>query len=771
MKQKEFELLAPAGDKDSFIAACQNGADAIYMGVSKFNARTMAKNFSVREYIECIEYAHKRNVKVYLTLNTLVYDTEIEEAVALVATLYQKGLDAVIVQDLGLAQVIHTVLPTLPLHASTQMSIYDIKQVKVLEKLGFTRVVLARELSIAQIQKIASRTSLEVEVFVHGALCVSVSGQCLMSAMIGERSANRGSCAQPCRMRYSLYQEKGKEVKSCSYLLSKKDIYGIEHLEALKAAGVTSFKIEGRNKTAAYVAGVVATYRKELDQVGSVQEKEKEQLLQLFNRSGKSTGYLEGVLGKESITMLTPKNTGLYLGKVIEQRNHFVKVKLEREIGLHDGIEIYDENRVYSNIITCIKNEYFQIENTSKQKGEYVWLGDIKQKVAKGSRMYKTSDAILQQRWRKSFTSGVERRQRKVPITIQIAKDKLPKVSATIFGKTVCCTGENVVQEAKTSGLTVEKIENIFSKTKEEPFLFYPINILLEENLFLPMAELNQLRRNILMALHGLFQEEKPIKYAEEQIFQSLVPKRKHILNERIETLSPYEWDPKKDYRAYYQKMYRATLQRLDISIFDYIRYQKQIEENTADLMIFLVIPAVVLEKGDHVIKRQLKNILENNKIAGVVLGSFCYLEELVKWKQQSNNSFMLIADESFNVANSYTASVLNKLGFDRVRCYAELESSQIAEIAKRVPVEMVQGMVTVMTSRYCILGSFVQEKEHVDNCSHPCLQHRYYLLDKEQKRYDIVCDSVDCIMRLIRNRRKVDWDLVAVESKVHMIE
>lgn len=192
MNNNKIELLSPAGSIESFKAACQNGADAVYMGVDKYNARAMAVNFGINEYIECIEYAHIRGIKVYLTLNTLMYDDEIKEALDIVLKLYSKGLDAVIIQDIGLGMLIHKLIPKLPLHASTQMSVYSLDQVKYLEGIGFKRVVLARELSVDEIEYICKNTNLEIEVFIHGALCVSVSGQCLLSSTIGNRSANRG---------------------------------------------------------------------------------------------------------------------------------------------------------------------------------------------------------------------------------------------------------------------------------------------------------------------------------------------------------------------------------------------------------------------------------------------------------------------------------------------------------------------------------------------------------------------------------------------------
>ena len=241
---EDLELLAPAGNFTSLKAAVENGADAVYMGLSNFNARKMTENFGIEEFKDAILYAHKRNVKIYITMNILMYDEELEEAIKSLIILYKNGLDGVIVQDLGLAKLIHNIIPKLPLHASTQMTVHNLKQVRFLENLGFSRVVLAREMTIPEIENICKNTKMEVEVFVHGALCVCYSGQCLLSSMIGKRSGNRGSCAQPCRARYTLANKEDKKIIKNINLLSKKDIYGIDHIEALKNAGVKSLKVE-----------------------------------------------------------------------------------------------------------------------------------------------------------------------------------------------------------------------------------------------------------------------------------------------------------------------------------------------------------------------------------------------------------------------------------------------------------------------------------------------------------------------------------------------
>lgn len=257
----KFELLAPAGTYDAFIAATENGADAVYLGGKLFNARANASNFDNDELKKIVEYAHLRNVKIYVTMNTLLTNNELNEALDFAYDLYNMGIDAVIVQDLGLAKVLHERIPLLHLHASTQMTIYNLAGVKRLEALGFTRVVLARELSLDEIKYICDNTNLEIEVFVHGALCISYSGQCLMSSMIGDRSGNRGKCAQPCRLPYTLLKN-GTPLKS-GYLLSPKDLCTIDYFS--KLPNITSLKIEGRMKSPEYVATVVSAYRKAID--------------------------------------------------------------------------------------------------------------------------------------------------------------------------------------------------------------------------------------------------------------------------------------------------------------------------------------------------------------------------------------------------------------------------------------------------------------------------------------------------------------------------
>ncbi len=287
-----IELLSPAGDLECLKVAVQTGANAVYFGTEEFNARVNTRNFNKQELVEAIEYAKLRGVKTHLALNILIKNNEFEDALKLVEFAYNSGIDAIIIQDLGLAKKVIELFPDLEVHSSTQMTIYNLDGAKKVEDLGFSRCVLARELTISQIENICKNTDIDIEVFIHGALCISYSGQCLMSSMIGGRSGNRGKCAGTCRLPYTLLKD-GKEQEK-GYLLSSKDVCTLDILPEIIKSGVKSFKIEGRMKSKEYVGIVTSIYRKYIDLAESgekyvVDEKDREKLMQIFNRGGFST--------------------------------------------------------------------------------------------------------------------------------------------------------------------------------------------------------------------------------------------------------------------------------------------------------------------------------------------------------------------------------------------------------------------------------------------------------------------------------------------------
>ncbi len=302
-----MELLAPAGSMASLRAAVQSGADAVYLGGSEFSARHSAENFSAGDMKRWVDYCHMYGVDVHIAVNTLIKEKEIPRLIEYVKTLNNIGADALIVQDMGAADIIKNTAPDMVLHASTQMTVTSLEGVKYLENMGFSRVVLARELSKEEIEHICKNAKAEIEVFVHGAICMCYSGQCLMSSILGGRSGNRGRCAQPCRLPYEL-TEKGKSVCG-GYLLSPKDMALINDLGTLKEIGVTSLKIEGRLKRAEYVAAVVGVYRKYLDIGGTASKRDMRELLDAFSRTGFTDGYFRGNIGKNMMSHDTPGNS------------------------------------------------------------------------------------------------------------------------------------------------------------------------------------------------------------------------------------------------------------------------------------------------------------------------------------------------------------------------------------------------------------------------------------------------------------------------------
>jgi len=305
--KRDFELLAPAGSFEILKAVIEAGADAVYVGGSQFGARAFANNFSEEELLQAIDYVHLRGKKIFLTVNTLFKNNEINNTLfEYLLPYYKRGLDAVIVQDFGAIDFIKSHFPDLPIHTSTQMTVTGVEGAKLLKELGVERVVLARELSIEEMKKISEKAQIELEAFIHGALCYSFSGQCLFSSMLGGRSGNRGRCAQPCRLSYSVLDENKKEYKKESYVLSLKDLCGIQHLKELKEAGVYSLKIEGRMKQASYAAGVVSYYRKYIDLEKEVSKEDMQHLFELGNRCGFTWEYFKKINDKSMVTFEKP---------------------------------------------------------------------------------------------------------------------------------------------------------------------------------------------------------------------------------------------------------------------------------------------------------------------------------------------------------------------------------------------------------------------------------------------------------------------------------
>ena len=491
-----IEVLSPAGSFESLEAAVKAGADAVYAGGSQFGARAYAGNFDEEEMKRAIDYVHLHNKKLYMTVNTLFKQEELDQLYEYLLPYYKEGLDAVIVQDVGIAAMIREEFPGLDLHASTQMTVTGSEGAKFLEQLGFIRVVPARELSCEEISEIRKQTNLEIETFVHGALCVSYSGQCLMSSMLGGRSGNRGRCAQPCRLPYDLYEGKIKLNQNQErYLLSPRDLCSIEILPQIIQAGVNSLKIEGRMKKPEYVAAVTRQYRKYADLYMEqadrfhVDQQDMQELLELYNRGGFTKGYYMMHNGREMMSMKRPNHMGYYVGKIQEIRKNKVMFRCETDIHKQDVLEISIDR----------ENKVELTSPIDAAAGSTVSLnGSQIRKLKKGMAIYRTRNQKLIKDIQDQVLRAEKKEKIKGNITFSVGKPVMMEVWKDDLSVTV--SGKEVIQ-AQNRPVTEEDLRKQLQKTGGTPFELELDKIYLDGAGFLPMGAIKELRRNVLKQL------------------------------------------------------------------------------------------------------------------------------------------------------------------------------------------------------------------------------------------------------------------------------
>ena len=731
---KSVELLAPAGSYDAFVAAVENGANAVYLGGKLFNARANASNFDIDELKKIVEYAHIRDVKIHLTLNTLLDDNEISEALKFAKEIYDIGIDAVIVQDLGLASMLHKYIPDLPLHASTQLSTHNLEGVNELSKIGFSRVVLARELSIEEIKYICENTNAEIEIFSHGAQCICYSGECLMSSMIGDRSGNRGKCAQPCRMPYELIKEDSKEnTTSCGkgYLLSPKDLSTLEILNEIP--NVSCLKIEGRMKSPEYVATVVSLYRKYLDNLSSTpSEKDKQNLTQIFNRGGFSTAFLKGKTGRDTMCYEKPKNWGLFVGKVINYDNkNTITISNEGNIDLivGDGIEIWNgQNESPSCIISSI----------NKVKNGFE-VSRIHGKISIGDKVYRTSSKVLNQKAKESYTRGFLR-HKKVNCKITI-KEYTPislKINDYIY------VSDIIPEKATNSPTPKNKIEEQIRKTGNTPFEIDNLEVEMGDNLFIPISKINEVRRTAFdeYERYLLTNYNKRIDVASVPAIIS-----SHDEHRSLKQVSVFFNILKEDY---------LKLDSIDNYYFTFKDALSNLELiKRFNGKKFILFPTVTKANYAKLIKENLNKLCEY--VDGFVISNIGQLEYIKKYNKE------LIANYTLNTFNSFSIELLKNLGFNKVILSPELTKTQINNISSSgLEIEVIAyGNVCVMTSEYCpigsIVGGFCKEKA----CSKPCIKNdKYYLKDRMNIKFRVLSDNIDCQSRIFNSK------INSIESK-----
>lgn len=507
------EILAPAGSMECLKAAIAAGADAVYTGGALFGARAYAHNLTEEELLEAIDYVHLHGRRLYLTVNTLIKDREMEKQMYdYLLPYYRQGLDAVIVQDIGLFRFIRKHFPDLPIHASTQMTLTGVDGAKFLEKEGAQRIVTSRELSMAEVKKIADETELEIESFVHGALCYCYSGQCLFSSFIGGRSGNRGQCAQPCRLLY-----RTPEAKRPQYLLSLKDICTLELIPEMIESGIYSFKIEGRMKKPEYAAAVAFQYRKYADlylkyyeecpaeedpaayamKKYRVREEDRQMLLDLYNRGGFHTGYYHTQNGREMISLNRPNHAGVPAVKVLAKKGRNVTAKALTDLYTQDIIELpMRKGREKADNYTC---------KDAVRKGMNVQIPVFADTPFKRDEIWmRTRNSTLIDTLREEFVNG--KIKERICGTFRLYPQEAATLTVKCRDAEITVTGEKA-QEALSQPMSRERIEKQLRKTGNTEFEFSFLKAEIGEKVFLPMQSLNELRREALETLEKVICE------------------------------------------------------------------------------------------------------------------------------------------------------------------------------------------------------------------------------------------------------------------------
>ncbi|GAB6156520.1 DUF3656 domain-containing protein [Desulfosporosinus burensis] len=763
-QSRPLELLAPAGSYEAFKAAVENGADAVYLGGKSFSARASAANFEIEELQKAVRYAHERQVKVYVTVNILIADQEFQELLNYLYALHEIGVDAVILQDVGVAELIHTILPEMETHASTQMTVNTSWGVQHLESLGFSRVVLARETSATEMQEIAGKTPLDLEVFVHGALCIGYSGQCLMSSFIGGRSGNRGTCAQPCRMTYQLLNE-GKEnllvqKNTGEHLLSPRDLNLAEELAELKQVGVHSLKVEGRMKRPEYVATVIRLYRQAIDRIGDQREGsavtplltpgEHQELLQVFNREFTS-GYFRQNLGAELMSYSRPNNRGTRLGRVARLDAGRLSLKLEAALHPGDGIEFWTGRGREGVTVGLIWKD--QTEVIEGLPGETVQI-EFSGVAQPGDRVFKTNDALLMEKARLSFQEG--REQRKNPLNLRLSGNIGEKLRLEVIDSehNVTVYSTNPAQKALKRPLTWDYAFQQLGRLGTTPFWLDKLELEIDEGIMLPVSDLNEMRRLVVEELL----QDSPRQMLDRQTYRQRVERWKHRQAEERAGLQTSE----------------SVVPQVSVAVSDQETLQAAIQAGAKRVLI----------GGEHWRSRrgftleEIRNSFERCRKQGIdcvwrlprILNqdqSKHLLAALKKAKEWAEKPKVMVAnlgeleilkgidpdwefevDYSLNVFNEASLAHFLRLGAKKVTLSPELHHEQLAPLAKWPGVEVISfGDLEMMVSEYCPVGATLGGKKG-EHCAGTCVKEPHYLRDRMRYDFPVETDQ-ECRMHL----------------------
>jgi len=767
------ELLAPAGDWDALRAAVANGADAVYFGLSQFNARHRAANFTREELPELMDFLRRHNVRGYVAFNTLIFSDELGDAAAFLRDIAAAGVDAVIVQDLGLVRLIKRLCPALPVHGSTQMTLTEPRGIEFVKRLGVERVILARELSVADIQKITPATDMPLEVFVHGALCVAYSGQCLTSEALGGRSANRGQCAQACRMPYELIvDDQRRDLGDVAYLLSPLDLAGYEQVRPLADAGVVSVKIEGRLKGAPYVAQVTQTYRAAIDAaaIGRDFDPSAEQLRdlnQVYSR-GFAPGFLAGLDHQRLVAGRFPKSRGVRLGSVSGSNLRGIRVRLDDNAPVKpgDGI-VFDEGRPQDKEAGGRVYDVIELDaRTIELRFDRDALDPSR--VAIGAIAWKTDDPALRQRLEATFAT--DRVFHRVPVTAEV-RGRVGEALTVAF-----IQGEHRAEAswpgplelARKQPLTVETLREQLGRLGDTPFVLADVTLEAPDPVMAPRSVLNDLRRRVAMEL----MEKRRPRYAFH--LTSGLPGEAHthlapgLPGETHTHLAPgLPGETPNTPRA-------PTIPLQSSSSDDFPRqaggYMHVLVRTMEQLDAVLTMkPASVYCEFEDI--RRYRDAVSRARVAGVPIGlasmrvikpgeeGFLHtigdfapdavlirnLAGLEVFREQYPN-VRRIGDFSLNVANELTAELFLKEGLERLVPSYDLNWDQFAALAAKTDAGQLEAVVhqhmPMFHNEHCIFAATLSNgKDHRD-CGRPCDRHRVDLRDRTGAAFPLLADA-----------------------------
>lgn len=744
MSQKGFimELLAPAGTMENFMAALESGADAIYLGGKVFNARAHAANFGIDELREAVRLAHILDVSVYVTVNILIGDKELKDLEQYIKDLDSIGVDAIIVQDLAVAEIAKRVAPNIHLHGSTQMTAATLDAVRFYESLGFTRVVLARELSLKEIQHICKHCKAEIEVFVHGALCVCYSGQCLMSSFIGGRSGNRGACAQPCRLPYELLDSKGESVlpKHEAYLLSPKDLNYSEHMNELVAAGVTSFKVEGRMKKVSYVRQVIGTYREILDEA-SIHENQRKALASGFNR-GFSTAYLEDTVGRQMMTVVAPNHQGKPIGESYTKKGE-VYLSLTEPIEQGSLVKILQSNGSVT---------YYTVDDEWTCVSDTLYKGRPAEGLAVGQLYLASTPKNTKSRGLQEFT-------RKYDMSVYLSVGSNGETNYTELtaildsGLSVTVTNEYVPAIANKVPTSLEKVTEQLGRLGNTLFRLSYVDIP-DGPYMWPASVLNALRRDAVTALETalithhveswqVLQVTGDVDYdfkAQHELSYDTCP----MISARVDEIEGVKTAISGGAQKIVFGGDRLSRTPYALSVYDEVaRLCAQ-----SDVICTFATPRVVKDDEVEAYKQTLEAIVQAHPDSISI-----HVPQALLWLRELGYTGAIEADTGLNIFNTPTLHFWEQLHISCVNPSQELTLKQITELAKHshVPIEtMIHGYTEMMISEYCAIASFVGTGSKV-NCPMPCVKESYSLKDRKGEIFPIRTDPY-CRMHIMNS-------------------